>query len=551
MRGRHVFMESLLAHGAEYVFGNPGSTENSIVDGMLDYQGLSYVLALHEGVALGAANFYAMASGKTAVVNLHAAPGLGNAIGMMFGALKANTPMVVTSGQQDTRMRLRDPILRHDLAAMAAPVTKWSVEAQSADELSLIMRRAFKIANEPPCGPVFVALPLNVMEQETEIEAARPNEIVLPAAEAGRVEEAARLLLAAKNPVIVAGDGVAQRDAGASVARLAEATGAAVWFEPNRARVPVSMTHPATQGSVPFFGPGLRAAFEKADVIVFVGGMFLEELWYEAERPLPENAKIVHIDEARSRVSYIHPVDVALVGDLEATVSALGERVAAGAGASYRKAAEARLAALAAAQETLLAEQRARAKENTGGSPVPVAAAMAALREALPAETAVAEESITTRIDLNRTFFFDDPSQYFAGRGGGIGQAIAGALGVQLAFPGRPVAAISGDGSAMYSIQALWTAAHHDLPVLFVILANREYRVLKRNLDIFRQRFDINSNRPNPHMNLTEPGLDFVSLAGGMGVAGTHVAKAADIGPAVEAALASGKPHLIELAIQQ
>ena len=126
---------------------------------------------LHEGVAVGAANFYAQASGKTAFVNLHVAPGLGNAIGMIYGALKNNSPMVVTAGQQDTRMRLRDPVLGHDLAAIAAPVTKWSVQVESADELGPILQRAFKIANEAPAGPVFVALPINVMEQETDIAA--------------------------------------------------------------------------------------------------------------------------------------------------------------------------------------------------------------------------------------------------------------------------------------------------------------------------------------------------------------------------------------------
>ena len=174
MRGRQVFLETLLAHGVDRIFGNPGTTESPLLDSLLDYPQLQYIVHLHEGVAVGAANFYGQASGKTAFVNLHVAPGLGNAIGMIYGALKNNTPMVVTAGQQDTRLRLRDPVLGHDLAAMAAPVTKWSVQVERADEMGPILQRAFKIANEAPAGPVFVALPINVMEQETNVPAGKP-----------------------------------------------------------------------------------------------------------------------------------------------------------------------------------------------------------------------------------------------------------------------------------------------------------------------------------------------------------------------------------------
>ena len=151
------------------MFGNPGTTESPLIDHLSEYPDIEYIVALHEGIATGAASFYAQASGKTGIVNLHVAPGLGNAIGMIFNGLKANAPMIITAGQQDTRMLLRAPVLSHNLAAMAAPVTKWSTQVERADDLADIMRRAFKIAHDPPYGPVFVALPINVMEQETSI----------------------------------------------------------------------------------------------------------------------------------------------------------------------------------------------------------------------------------------------------------------------------------------------------------------------------------------------------------------------------------------------
>src|SRR6185295_13357832 len=244
-RGRQVFFDTLINHGVERIFGNPGTTESPLLDSLLDYPQLKYIVHLHEGVAVGAANFYGQAANKTAFVNLHVAPGLGNAIGMIYGALKAGTPMVVTAGQQDTRLRLRDPVLGHDLAAMAAPVTKWSVQVERADELGPILQRAFKIANEEPKGPVFVALPINVMEQETDIPAGKPAAVfdaVTPSPSG--LAALLRHLTTANSPAIVAGDDVARANAGVMVEKLAEKFGAGVWFAGLRARNSFPTDHP-------------------------------------------------------------------------------------------------------------------------------------------------------------------------------------------------------------------------------------------------------------------------------------------------------------------
>src|SRR6266508_6674167 len=232
MRGRQILMESLIAQGVSYIFGNPGTTESPIIDSLLDYPQITYIVALHEGVAVGAASYYTQASGKTGVVNVHVAPGLGNAIGMMYNALKASASIVVTAGQQDTRMRLRDPLLGHDLAAMAAPVTKWSVQAERADELPLLLHRAFKVANDPPGGPVFVALPIDVLEQESESEPVVPGKLhrAGPAPSAGAAEAAA-LRVGRHRPVTVDGDEVVRFCAGTGVVALADALGAEIWTE--------------------------------------------------------------------------------------------------------------------------------------------------------------------------------------------------------------------------------------------------------------------------------------------------------------------------------
>ncbi|TMJ26545.1 MAG: thiamine pyrophosphate-binding protein [Alphaproteobacteria bacterium] len=545
MRGRQVLMQTLINHGVERIFGNPGTTESPLLDSLLDYPSLQYVVHLHEGVAVGAANFYAQASGKTAFVNLHVAPGLGNAIGMIYGALKANSPMVVTAGQQDTRARLRDPVLGHDLVAMAAPVTKWSVQVERADELGPILQRAFKIANEAPAGPVFVALPINMMEQETEIAPGKPATLFAasrpdPAGIAAMV----KLLSAAKSPAIVAGDDVARAGADKTLAKLVEKLGASVWFEGLRARNGFPTDHPAYRGTLAFDAPGVAKQFAGNDLVLLIGGPFFEEVWYAPGAPFPAGCKVLQIEAAPARLAYNFAVDAGVVADVGAALEALEAAVGKGNGAAQRN------EAMKAQKGADDAAQNARVEKAWSRSPTSMARCMAEIKAGAPKDVVVVDETITANLDLFKTFTFKGPGDYFSGRGGGIGQGVAGALGVAVADLKRPILCLSGDGSSMYSIQALWTAAHHDLPIVFVILANREYRVLKHNIDAYRLRFEVKSNKPYAHMDLTVPALGFVDLARGMGVAGTHVTKADGIKAAVAAAFASGKPHLLEIEIE-
>ncbi|MEQ8233230.1 MAG: thiamine pyrophosphate-binding protein, partial [Gammaproteobacteria bacterium] len=325
MRGREVFMASLEAHGVEAIFGNPGTTENPVLDSLAEHPAINYYVALHEGVAVGAAGFYAQASGKVGVANLHVAPGLGNAIGMLYGALKAGSPLVVTAGQQDTRMRLRDPILGHDLVAMAAPVTKWAVEARSADELGPILRRAFKLAQEPPTGPVFVALPIDVMEQETAVAAttagilhARSNP------DAAAIDKLAQLLAASRNPGIVAGDDVAVDGAGGALVALAERLGASVYVESLRARQPLPFNHANFRGRMPYAGGDIARLLAPHDVVVLIGGRFFEEVWFDDEPWLAPETLVVQIEAAPQRLAHNLPLDLGVLGAPAPVLAALG-----------------------------------------------------------------------------------------------------------------------------------------------------------------------------------------------------------------------------------
>ncbi len=556
MRGRDVFIQSLVLHGVRHIFGNPGTTESPLLDALGGVPAIDYVVALHEGIAVGAASYYARASGRTGVVNLHAAPGLGNGIGMLYNALKANAPMVVTAGQQDTRMLRRDPILAHDLVAMAAPVTKWSAQVQSADEMDEVMRRAFKIAHDPPYGPVFVALPIDVMEQETHNAAQAPGRLYrAPAADALAVQEMSALILAARAPVIVVGDAVARAGAVDDLVRLAGQIGAPVWFEGIRGHASFPGTHAHARGTLPFDAAAIRKTLAGADLVLLLGGAFFEEIWFSPGAPFPKGAKVVQIESSPQALAHNFAVDAGMVAEMGAALRALGGAIDAegAANAGWRDAARERCARLASEKARDTEAYQARLAKAWARTPISMPRAMAELRSATPANAVIVEESITSSIDMAAAFAYDAPDQYLGARGGGIGQGLAGAIGAALAHgdaTGRPVLCVSGDGSAMYSIQALWTAAHHQLPIVFVILANREYRVLKHNLDIFRERFDAASSQPYPHMDLGTPALGFVEMAAGMGVPGVRVSHPDEIGGAIEQAFAAHAPRLVEIVIE-
>ncbi|MCB1749172.1 MAG: thiamine pyrophosphate-binding protein [Gammaproteobacteria bacterium] len=550
MRGREVFMDSLRAHGVTAIFGNPGTTENPVLDSLIDYPGIDYYVALHEGVAVGAATFYAQAAGRVGVANLHVAPGLGNAIGMLYGALKGGAPLVVTAGQQDTRMRLRNPILGHDLVAMAAPVTKWAAEPNSADELAPILRRAFKTALEPPAGPVFVALPINVMEQETDILADTAGLLHRDCApSAAAVARLAELLASARNPAIVAGDDICAQGATDALRALVERLGASVYVEFLRARQPLPFDHPNFRGRVPYEAKKIAELFAPHDLVLLLGGPFFEEVWYDHAPFFADDCVVVQVESAPTRLAANLSLHLGLVGHLPAVFDALAAALDERTDTAARESAVARQAALVELRTAEAARFENQLGKLAGRSPMSATEAAVTVARAMPAEAVLVDESITGSGEVLGAFGLGRGDDYFAGRGGGIGQGVAGALGVAVAKPGRPVVAFSGDGSAMYSIQALWTAAHHALDIVFVILANREYRILKHNMDTYRARFGIVTDKPYPHMNLGEPVLGFTELAQGMGVSARQVTTAAALAEAVGEACAAGGPHLVEVLV--
>jgi benzoylformate decarboxylase len=544
--GRDAFLDVLRGEGVRCIFGNPGSTELPLMDALASVDDLHYVLCLQEATAVGMADGYAQVTRRPAVLNLHTSAGLGNAIGNLTNAQANTTPLVVTAGQQDYGHIEADPLLAGDLVGLARPVSKWAHEVRTLRELGTILRRAFHDAATPPAGPVFVSMPMSTLDEAGDAPVPTASTIERRTT-AEHLEELAELLTEASvgSVAIVVGDEVAQSGAATAVARLAETLGAPVYASPLHSQGVFPPGHPLWAGMLPPAAAGIRATLAGYRRVFLVGGRAFMVYPYTDGRPLPDDVELLHLSPDPYQLGRTYPVRLGLAGDPLATLAALLPLVAPRADAT-------------AAADAVEAGKRRRHDEidrleqealsRYGATPIqPMAAAHAILR-AMPEGCAVVDEAITTGVYVRGFHHWTDPGRYFFCKGGGLGWGMPAALGVSLAYDRQvPVLCAVGDGSAMYSPQALWTAAHERLPVVFAVLNNRQYLILKNNLRL-RKGDTVRTGR-YVAMDIDEPPVDYVNLAAAMGVAGTRVDHAADIGDAVRAALAAGEPHVIEIPI--
>lgn len=549
-KGREILMEALMAEGVRHIFGNPGTTELPLIESLVDQTQVEYILSLHEAPAVIMADAYAQTSGQVGVVNLHVGPGLGNGLGAVYNAWEGKTPLVVSAGQQHRGLRLREPLLSHDLVAMARPLVKWSVEAESVEELPLVLYRAFKTARETPPGPVFVSLPMDVMEAQSAVPLIPPAQIhgiTLPQAQA--VQQAVSLLLGARRPVVFCGDSVARSGGVDVLTTFVELLGAAVYSEVLPSHLNMSPNHAHFRERALGDYAGLRTVLEDADLVLLVGGEFFEEVWFSEGLPFAEGTKVLQVEADPRNMARNLSVDCGLLGDPAQTLHALCEQLEARADASWRAAAETRRTALRAEKKVLQEEQQRRLEATYTAQPMSAARCMHELARALPVGVQIAGEAITSGADLLRSLPIERPGDYLASRGGGIGQAIPSAIGMRVARPDRPTLCISGDGSSLYTIQGLWSAAHHALPVVFVILNNGIYRILKQNMKRYRHDSGVDTERPMPHLDLTPPAIDYVRIAQGFGVRAARVENADALGDALRTAFASAEPWLLDVSI--
>ena len=540
--GRRLFLELLRQEGVRVLFGNPGTTELPLMEALSEDAPVRYVLGLQEGVVMAMADGYARASRGIAACNLHVAPGLGNAMGMLFDAQKAGSSVLVTAGQQAQGFGITEPNLYAELPEIAAHLVKYAVEARAIADLPLLIHRAVKTALAPPSGPVFVSLPVDVLRAEAEIALGMPSRVASAGlADPAEVARAAALLSGCASPVIIAGDAIDRSQCAGALVALAEALGAPVYVEGENSTLPFPPAHPLFRGPIVRLGPAIRALLARHDVLFSAGAdLFTLSLPPEVA-PVPEGLRIIHLDTDPWQLGKNFPTECALLGEPALTLPALTASVLAGFDDVGRARRDHRRAAVEA---EIAADYRAlcaRAASEAGRTPVSALALMQAIGDTLPADAVVVDETISSGTGLFQFLRALPAGSLFGMRGGGIGWGLPAAIGVQLALPDRRVVALVGDGSAMYSIQALWTAAHENVPVVFVILNNRGYGILKSRAQVRNGRY--------VGMELGEPAISFTGLAVAMGVQAMSVRTIDGFIEALRLGLGSERPLLIEVAI--
>jgi benzoylformate decarboxylase len=550
MSGKRAFLDLLKQEGVEIVFGNPGTTELPLMDAFAVETDIRYVLGLQEAALMAMADGYAQASGKLTVINLHVAPGLGNAMGMLYDAQKAGSPILVTAGQQDLEYLVTEPILSGDLPTLARPFVKWAAQVDRIGDLPRMVHRAAKTALAPPTGPVFLSLPGDILKNEADLDLMAPTRVAPRLrGDADAIAAAADLLAKAQRPLIIAGDAVAQSRAHAELVALAELIGAPVYaeFVPSTASFPAS--HPLFRGAMTRTAPEVRKILDQYDVLFSAGGDLFTLSLPSAVDPMPPNLPLIHLDTDPWEIGKNYPARVGILGDPKATLPDITAAVRERMTAAQRAAARQRLHA---SSEAAMAERQAlteKARSLAGLTPVQPLALLEALGELLPKDAVVIEEALSSAPGIRSLLKSDDPQSFFALRGGGIGWGLPAAIGVKLALPNRPVVALIGDGSAMYTVQALWTAARYRIPVIWVILNNTSYRILKQRLVAMRGLAEQADTFVG--MELNDPAVDFVGLARSLGIEAQRARTVAEATDLVAKGLKSGTALLIDVDMER
>jgi len=549
--GRYAILEQFVADGVSHIFGNPGTVEQGFLDALGDFPSLHYILTLQESVAIMAADGYARAAKKPAIAQIHSSPGLGNAIGAIYQAQRGHAPIVVIGGDAGIKYQAMDAQMAADLVNMAKPVTKWSTMVQHPSSLLRVMRRAFKIAATPPMGPVYVCLPQDVMDEvatEEVFATSIPTTYSLPAPEL--VEQAASMLAEARRPVFYVGDGVAWAGAQPELARLAEMLGADVWGS-DAGELNIPYDHPLWCGQTGhMFGPQSLPTAQSGDVNLVIGTYIFPEVFPELGEVWARDARTIHVDLNAYEIAKNHPVDLGLVADPKLTLAAIANALEGRLSAARKAAARARLeevgASKAEQRNKELATDRARGDE----TPLHFSRLMMELAPRLPEDVVVFDEGLTSSPDLTRWLPPTKVGQFFQTRGGSLGVGLASSIGVQSALRDKTVLAVSGDGGAMYTIQALWSAARHDLPIKYVVCNNRSYRLLQANISQYWGEQGVTGRDFPISFDLSKPDLQFAEMAKALGVAGRRVERAEEIGPAVEEMLAHKGAFLLDMVLE-
>jgi len=525
MNVREAAFDLFREHRMTTIFGNPGSTElPMLAEFPEDFR---YVLGLQEAVVVGMADGYAQASGRATHVNLHTAPGVGNAMGAIFNAQANKSPLLVTAGQQvRAQVTMNANLTNRDATRVVHPFVKWSYEPARAEDVPLALGHGIHVASTAPRGPAFVSLPMddwNVGVDEAEVGHAIERSVSSRAgADPASVEALAKRIAAAKNPVLVVGPDVDASGGWDDAVALAERQKLPVFASPapGGGRIGFPEGHPLFQGVLPpAIGP-LAETLKGRDLIVVVGSSVFPYYPYIPGPLLPEGAELVAITSDPDEAARA-PMGDAIVADVALTLKAL----------------------VAEVPEGDRAEPDPLPDPGAGEEMDPISPTMAnhTLAGVLPEDAIVVLEAPSATLSVRNQLRISKPGSYFFGAGGGLGFGLSAAIGVQLAQPDRPVVCILGEGSAQYAITGFWTAAAYDVPVTFLVLRNEEYAILKWFAG-------IEEVQGAPGLDL--PAVNTSEVAKGYGVPAERVSGADELEASLKKSFDSDGPSLVEVPVQ-
>ena len=543
LAGKHALLQMFVAEGVNYVFGNPGTSETPMMTILPEYKDLNYVLVLQEGVAVGMAEGYGRSTGTVPLVSLHIDNGMANGLSMMIDQLRSGTPMVMTAGNKDIR-KLGSG--RSDLAELARPFAKWSAEITHPGQVPSVIRRAFQEAKTSPTGPVFIGMSANAFDDIADVDIVASTDVVQnSSADLGVIEEVCDLLATADRPIMIIGDrlGGANQEA----LRLAETAGIPVYghgsFEVN-----FPATHPLWQGNLSVRNPEAVKSIRSSDLIIAAGCTVFDDFFYQSEDIIPKSAKLVHIDSDPGSIGKSEPTDIGILAAPSKVISQLAEAVSYEFTGTKAEAATLRLKAA----ETVSTARREAFTKLAGAqqklSPMSPTTFAATLANALPSDATVFNDGVSTGGLVFEAMSPDERGSYYAIRGGAIGWGMGATMGVQLGLPDRPVVGVMGDGTAIMTIQALWTAANSNIPAVFVICNNRSYRILKVNSNVYHRMQGLPTPDSYVASDFDIP-LDFKSQADAYGVEGVRVESPDELAAQVRRGCESDKPLVIDAII--
>lgn len=558
VNGHEAILRQFVADGLTYMFGNPGTVEQGFLDALDRVPELKYILTLQESIAVLCADGYARATKSPALVQIHSTPGLGNAIGNLYQAMRGQSPLVVIGGDAGIRYQAMDAQMAGDLVAMAEPVTKWSAMVVDPSSLLRMVRRAIKIAATPPCGPVYLCVPQDILDAEIT-ESIHPTHVPTLAGRAAdeEISSIVQLIEQSSNPIILAGDGVAWSKANTSLLNLAELIGARVYMA-DGGDVNMREDHPLYFGSTGhMFGEASFPITRDSDCVIAIGCYLLPEVFPHLSDIFSPNAKVIHIDSNPQNIAKNHRVDLSLVGDINGLISQVVDGLGEASEATRerfkannihnRKLKEQQVSAI----ESVYGLKPGVTDDDYDGKSVFMASGefCRELSQQLPANAVIFDEALTNSPPISHYIPAQELGDKYWTRGGSLGTGFPGAIGVKLADRSREVIGFSGDGGSMYTIQTLWTAARHNIPAKFIVCQNRSYRLLQANIRQFWDERGISRHDYPLCFDLSTPEISFEDIAQSMGVKGERVWKPSQIKPAIQRMIAATEPYLINLVL--